>query len=64
MAYKGFTEARAKANKKYLESQAEIKLRMQPEQKEEIRVSAEQAGESINAYIMGAVAKRMEQERE
>lgn len=62
MAYKGYTEAHARANKKYMETLAEVKLRMKPEEKEQIKAAADKAGESLNGYITTAVAQRMERD--
>ncbi|MBQ9866778.1 MAG: hypothetical protein IJM34_07135 [Lachnospiraceae bacterium] len=57
-----YTEAQARAIKKYLEGQAEIKLRMMPVIKNKIKDHAEQQGQSINAYILDAVDIQMAKE--
>ena len=40
-----------------------LKVRCKKGYKEEIKAAADQAGESVNAYIMEAVKKRMEEEQ-
>ena len=51
MAYSGYTESRKRANKKYLDKQAEIRIRMLPEEKKEIERMALLEGKSVNQYI-------------
>ena len=63
MPYNGFTEARARANKKYMEQFVEIKVRVSPERREAIRAHAEAQGESLNAFINRAIDETMERER-
>lgn len=58
-AYKGFTPARAKANAKYIAQFAEIKIRVSPEKREEIKAAADAAGESVNSFILSAIEKRL-----
>lgn len=58
--YNGYTPARAKANAKYIAQFAEIKLRMPPELKDQVRAAAEAAEQSLNEYIISAVRQRME----
>ena len=55
MPYNGYTEARKKANEKYLAKQAEIKLRIKPEEKKIIEEKARAAGKSVNQYIKDSV---------
>lgn len=50
-----YTEAQAKAVKKYLASMSEIKLRMLPPFKEHILQAAQNSGKSMQAYILDAV---------
>ena len=58
-----YTEAQAKAAKKYLkESVEDIRIRVPKGQKDIIKAAAEQAGESLNGYIKKAVDQRMERE--
>lgn len=62
--YKGFTEAQAKAHKKYMEGVATIQIRMTAERREEIKAHAERTGESVNAFVNRAIEKAMEREKE
>ena len=62
MPYNGFTEARARANKKYMEQFVEMKVRVSPERREAIRAHAEAQGESLNAFINRAIDETMERE--
>lgn len=55
LAYKGFTEAQAKAHKKYMESKATIQLIMTGEQRDSIKDRAAALGLSVNAYILRLV---------
>ncbi len=58
------SEARHRANEKYnAKAYDEIKLRVPKGQKEVIQAAAQQAGESVNAYVAEAIAQRMERER-
>lgn len=61
-AFKGFTEAQAKANKKYMEGVATIQVRLTAERREEIKAYAEKHGESVNALILRALKEAMERE--
>lgn len=63
-AYRGFTEAQARAHKKYIAQFVETKVRMTPERREEIRAHAERRGESLNAFINRAIDETMEREGE
>ena len=60
--YRGFTEAQARAHKKYIAQFVETKVRMTPERREEIRAHAESKGESVNAFINRAIDETMERE--
>ena len=60
--YRGFTEAQARAHKKYIAQFVETKVRMTPERREEIRAHAESRGESVNAFINRAIDETMERE--
>lgn len=62
-SYRGFTAAQAKANKKYLEKFADIKIRMTPEERETIKAHAQTTGESVNAFINRAITETMERDR-
>lgn len=55
-AYKGFTEAQAKAHKKYMAGVATIQLRTTADMRESIKDRAAALGcPSVNAYILGLV---------
>ena len=62
LAYKGFTEAQAKAHKKYMEGVATIQVRTTAEQREKIKAHAESKGESVNAFINRAIDETMERD--
>ena len=49
--YPGFTEARARANKKYMERFVEVKVRMTPERRSAVQAHAEAQGESTTGFI-------------
>ena len=57
-----YTEAQAKAIKKNLSAQAEIKLRMRPTQKDIIVEAAKESGDSIQAFILESVSERIDRE--
>lgn len=59
-AYKGFTEAQAKAHKKYMEGVATIQVRTTADRREIIKTIAGKDGESVNAYINSAIDERIE----
>lgn len=61
-SYRGFTEAQARAHKKYIAQFVEVKVRMTPERRETIRTHAEQKGESLNAFINRAIDETIERE--
>ena len=63
-AYKGFTEAQAKAHKKYMEGVATIQVRLTAERREEIKAHAEHRGESVNAFINRVIDEALEREKE
>ena len=50
-----YTDAQARAIKKYLSKQAEIKIRMMPFEKERVVNEARKAGQSISAYVIEAI---------
>ena len=58
--YRGFTEAQARAHKKYIAQFVETKVRMSPEHRDKIKAHAEQRGESLNAFINRAIETQME----
>ena len=61
-SYRGFTEAQARAHKKYIAQFVETKVRMTPERRELIRSHAAARGESVNAFINRAIDETMERE--
>lgn len=60
--YRGFTEAQARAHKKYIARFVEVKIRMEPERRETVRTHAESHGESLNAFINRAIDETMERD--
>lgn len=46
-----YTEARKKANEKYLSKMAEIKIRMTPEEKKIVEDKAKKEDKSVNQFI-------------
>lgn len=60
--YKGFSEARARANKKYMEKFVEIKVRMTPERRSIIQDHARAMGESATMFINRAIDCQMERD--
>lgn len=59
-SYRGFTEAQARAHKKYIAQFVETKVRMTPERRDAIKAYAEARGESLNAFINRAIDEAME----
>ncbi len=57
-----YTEAQARASKKYLQSLAEVRIRMNPGVKERMVAAAQEAGQSLNSYILEAVDSRIQRE--
>ena len=62
-AYKGFTEAQAKAHKKYMEGVATIQIRTDAERRETIRNHAASNGESLNQFVNRAIDETMERDK-
>ena len=60
--YKGFTEAQARAHKKYIAQFVETKIRMTPERRDVVKAHAASRGESLNAFINRAIDEIMERE--
>ena len=58
-SYKGLTEARKRANKKYHDRFVEIKVRVTPEKRSVIKDHAESMGESATAFINRAIDEAM-----
>ncbi len=62
--YTGYTDARKKANEKYLkESVEDIRIRVPKGQKEVIRNHARQQDESMNAFVLRAINEQMKRDR-
>ena len=60
--YKGFTEAQARAHRKYIARFVEVKVRMEPEQRDVVKDHASVQGESLNAFINRAISETMERD--
>ena len=56
------SEARKRANGRYLESLDEIKVRVPKGRKAELQAHAEQQGESLNGFIVRAVDETIERD--
>lgn len=56
---KEYTEAQARATKKYLSNIGEYKLRVSKEDKERYMKVAKEAGMSLNAYIIQAIEEKI-----
>ena len=63
-SYKGITEARRRANKKYNDRFVEIKVRVTPEKRSIIQERAASMGESATAFINRAIDEAMERDKE
>lgn len=63
-SYKGLTEARRRANKKYNDRFVEIKVRVTPEKRSIIQEHASSMGESATAFINRAIDEAMERDKE
>jgi len=62
VAYKGFTEAQAKAHKKYIDSKATIQIITTAEHREAIKTHAEHRKESMAGFILRAIRETMERD--
>ena len=62
-SYKGLTEARKRANKKYNDRFVEIKVRVTPEKRSIIKDHADAMGESATAFINRAIDEAMERDK-
>lgn len=60
--YKGFTDAQARAHKKYMENVATIQVRTTTERREKIKTHADAQGESVNAFINRAIDEAMKRD--
>lgn len=63
MAYTGYTPAHGKAHGKYMSKYIELRARVTPEQRDAIQQAATDASQSVNAYIVQAIAERMERDK-
>ena len=61
-SYKGLTEARRRANKKYNARFVEIKVRVTREKRSLIKEHAEKMGESATAFINWAIDGAMQRD--
>jgi len=61
--YNGFTEARKKANAKYMEDNGyvDLKIRLEKDKAEELREYVKSKGESMSAFINEAIDEAMGQ---
>lgn len=57
------SEARARANKKYLDKVESILVRVKPEMKRKITAHAKANGESVNGFIVRAISETIEREK-
>lgn len=60
---KEYTEAQARATKKYLSNVGEYKLRTSKEDIERYKSAAEQAGISLNKYIIQAIEEKISHDK-
>lgn len=61
--YKGLTEARKRANKKYNDKFVEVKVRMVPERRTIVQEHAASMDESTTAFINRAIDEAMERDK-
>lgn len=62
--YRGQTDARRKANQKYLkESVEDIRIRVPRGQKEVYKAHAQAQGESVNGFIGRAISETMQRDQ-
>ncbi len=60
--YRGYTEAGARAHRKYMERFVEVKVRMEPERREAIKKHASEHGESVTGFFLRAASETMERD--
>ena len=63
-SYRGLTEARRRANKKYNERFCEVKVRMTPKKRTIIQEHAASMGESATAFINRAIDEAMARDKQ
>lgn len=56
------SEARLKANKKYLSQFKDVKIRLKPNEHEELQEHAKKTGESVAAFIKRAIAETIKKD--
>ena len=61
---KSQTEAQIRAHKKYMENFVEIKVRMTPDRREQVKAHAQAIGESTTAFINRAIDEAMQRDLE
>ena len=62
-SYKGLTEVRRRANKKYNDRFVEMKVRVTPNKRSIIKDHVEAMGESPTAFISRAINEAMERDK-
>lgn len=62
-SYRGFTEAQARAHKKYIARFVEVKIRMEPERRDTIQAHAKAIGTSVNGFINRAIDEAMDRDK-
>lgn len=58
------TEAQVRAQKKYMENFVEVKVRMTPNRREQVKTHAQSIGESTTAFINRAIDEAMQRDLE
>ena len=61
--YRGYTEAQARAAKKYRQSMGEFKVVVSQEKKEEYKAAAAAAGQSLNQFTVDALDEKIERRK-
>lgn len=56
------SDAQRKAASRYLATKKTVTIRFDPTEAVAVQAAADAAGESLNAYIVGAVAQRMDRD--
>ena len=62
--YRGFTEAQARASKKYAAQFVTLKTRMTSDRRDEIKAHAAEMGESANTFVLRAIDETMERDKD
>ena len=57
------SEAQKRAQKSYMEKFARVELRLDPDQRDQVKASAAAAGLSVNAWISQAIEEKLQGER-